>query len=662
MRLTSIGVISTVTLGILPFLPRLGLFYGAVSTKALLITLVTGIIALLGASLLLKESKRKSLKKRFFTIAIIAVLLALLVSSIAGVFFEHSLWADVLRSTGVLFIAHLAVLAYLMGKFLTEDDWVVIRRTIVISAGVFSVLSIVGVGGFGYSGHLLWFNLGQLGISLGNDTYAGVYLVLAFLLGCIELIRNKSSAWSKYLLTSLTLIGVSPFLFNTSLFFGRENVLTLIENPLLLLGSARASSLAFFAFLSFIAGWILLGRLKSRTWRNSLKKLWSGLFVASIIIGSATLLVPYGPVQKILFDETMSARFIVWNSLGPAIQERPFFGWGPENFDQAFERYFNKDLYARDGALEVWFSKAHNIVLDSLVSIGIIGSASLLLLLSAYIWVVIRAFRNKTVSELESVLLIALPFVHFIQLQTGFDTVVTLALLAVVGGYVLWLERKQLSVLRTTSLQRKITAAIMVLIGISSLAAYLIYEYPRQRALVEAVGGGSIEQRAELTKLALSRVSDFEGLHRSSTIFVEDLFSGDENTFPQDEKELLINTYIPLYKQAYERYLERQPEHYRARMNYAYLLLVDTSLGSDSIARAVEVIEGSYVLSPQNPLTYVLHAMAYVYSDNIAAAEAKVIEASQLHPGVEIVQDTAEWVAKQKQQYPKKNFLFIGNI
>jgi len=85
---------------------------------------------------------------------------------------------------------------------------------------------------------------------------------------------------------------------------------------------------------------------------------------------------------------TAQNRLMTWNSAYQGFKEKPFIGYGYENFYQVFDKYFNAKIYRHAGSV-VWFDRAHNMVFDRLITGGLIG---LLLYLSIlffpliYLW------------------------------------------------------------------------------------------------------------------------------------------------------------------------------------------------------------------------------------------------------------------------------------
>ena len=96
---------------------------------------------------------------------------------------------------------------------------------------------------------------------------------------------------------------------------------------------------------------------------------------------------------KILMGDRVSSiqtRLTMWETGWEAFKAKPLIGWGPEHFILASSAYYNPKA-AQYG--ETWFDRAHNKILDILVSQGIIGIVAFFALVGSAIWV---AWRDKT--------------------------------------------------------------------------------------------------------------------------------------------------------------------------------------------------------------------------------------------------------------------------
>lgn len=660
MKTSSLGFLAATFAALLPFFTLGYLLYGDVNSKYFLVVLFTDILVLTGAWALYKDKVSISLKGRYFLGALTIVLCTQYVSAILGVFPERSFWSDIFWSSGVLFLTHLAITMVLLGELLKEQDWSLVRKAIAVSSALFGFLTILGVQGFGATGKFLWVPLGELSLTIGNETYAGAYLLIAFFITLIERSRVKDGTEKIVLTVSAFLIGLSPLLTNIGIFFGRTPIADIFEHPALLLGSARSSSAALLALMVCVIGYLVIRRFVAEKFRVvSNIFLCIGVFVV-IAIGVGLLFVSGSPVQQAYIETSSAARPIVWEASYKAFLAKPMFGWGPENFNHAFEAHFDNRLFQEENLAEIWFERAHNVFLDTLVSVGVAGTLSFLLLIIAYLYVIYRAKKRKQISDVEAALLTALVPAHLLQMQTGFDTVVTYTLLALVGGYVMFLERSSGGE-RASVPGNKIAALLLCLLALTSFKFCFFDEYGRQSALINTLTSRSAAEQKTAIETSLARVSSFESLRMSSGSFIQGSLALLAEA-PTPQKTKLILEFTSIYEEHYKRYLAVQPDHYRARMNYAYLLLIQTTLGNNRISDAQQLIRDSYRLSPGNPITYILDSLSELYGGDLKEADRLMQEALAINPNIEFTQEAAAYLQKQKQQFPNISVLKITNL
>lgn len=659
MRFSPAGLLIAAVVVLLLFLPRFGLLYGAISSKAMLVIAAADLMLLMWTGTLYRKGKPDLNIKHPLVISIAVVVAIQLLAAVTGIFFAHSFWGDLARSTGVWFLLHIAFLAIASGHLLRSDDWTLVRRAAIVSGALYALFLTLGVHGIGLTAAFLWLDLGARGFLLGNETYSAMCLFLVAVLGAIEFIRSKSVTWRWISGTGVALIAVSPVVFNTGILLGRVSLSEVMQHPMLLLGLTRATGLVFFVFFAFLFGWWALSHIPYAGVRKWLKATVASVATLGVLFSSILLITPGSIVQEAFRDKTTIARYLVWESTSQAIWERPLLGWGPENFDRVFEERFTTELYEKEGKIEVWFDKAHNAVVDTFVSSGVLGLLSFVLLLGAYAFAVLRARRQGSASEAEEVVLLALPVAHFLQLQTAFDLVPTYALLAVIGGYVLSLEAKDAP---GSKQGRNATVAIIAVFGLASLGHLLFYDLPRQASLAYSLSEPRAEARRSSIDFALSRTSDFEGLHRTSNLYAESVLEEIKTAPNKSEVAKNARVYLAQYLAAYEKYLAAEPDHYRARMNYAYLLILDTEWGGERAGDARMILDESHNLSPGNPLTYALLVMAHVYEEDFTEAHAALAQMKSISSTAALTLDVETWLLRQEKEAPRRTFLWIINI
>lgn len=644
----------------LPFVTTDALFYGPINAKFFYVLFFAIMLTGIFAYQLFIRTRSVSLRGRWFLGALGLLLCTQYVTALLGVFAERSFWSDIFWSSGVLFLTHVVVMAFVLSEMLSPKDWGVARRAVAYSGGLFGFFTILGIQGFGFADRVLFLNFEHSGLTLGNETYAGVYLVLALVMALVELVRREGSRRTQYaLFGSVILIGLSPLLFNLGVLLGHAP----LASPLSLLGSARASSAAAFVLYGFLVMRALVCRLAPTVWVMRLVAGLGVLLVSGLTVMTSLLFVPGSSVQEAYIAESSAARVIVWGAAWKAVQERPFLGWGPENFNFALERHFDSRLFEEQNLAEIWFDRAHNIFLDTLVGSGLAGLVASLLLIVSFVVVVCRANGKGLIGDTEATLLVALVPLHLLQLQTGFDTVASYTLLALIAGYALTLERGLAGSAHplTNRLYVRGGAAFLSLLVVLSLGLIVIPEYMRQRALVETFKGGSFETQSALAKQSIARASSFESLRLSSASFLKGSLAllAEKPTADRVER---VRAFMRLYDEHYQTYLQMHPDHYRVRMNYAYLLIVMKALGDDRLADAQEILRDSYVLSPRNPLTYILDSITELYQGDLEAADKRMAEALAINADVEFTHAAAAYLERQKKTFPNLSILKLENL
>ena len=149
-------------------------------------------------------------------------------------------------------------------------------------------------------------------------------------------------------------------------------------------------------------------------------------------------------VAAIGFDDQSSKGRINALSAGLiAFQEKPFFGWGPENFTIAYDKHITKQMVS---VAATSFDQAHNKVLEELVTKGLVG---LIFYLAIWIYlanVFIRQYRRT--DSRNQILILGLGaglVTYFVQNLFLFDSVSTAGLFWVLVAFVISIDHGVLS-------------------------------------------------------------------------------------------------------------------------------------------------------------------------------------------------------------------------
>jgi O-antigen ligase len=169
----------------------------------------------------------------------------------------------------------------------------------------------------------------------------------------------------------------------------------IIIAPALIFTTTRAAILGLATALFYKFGW-------------QYKKLFAGVtLISCLAIGGMTLTRPLDWSQPSI-QQVMSSRSPMWALSLQAIKKRPFFGWGFDGFGIAYPYIrnpkktpivvnldqFTYDYITINGQVntrEIPTSKAHNLILDTTLSVGIIGLISYAGLWGYYIYSAINS-------------------------------------------------------------------------------------------------------------------------------------------------------------------------------------------------------------------------------------------------------------------------------
>lgn len=367
--------------------------------------------------------------------------LAIAVASFIGIialadFFGESpfksIWSNFERMEGLVSLLHFGAYFIVVGSVLnTQRLW---DKFFHISIGVSIFITLYGL--LQLAGE---FTIHQGGVRLdatfGNASYLAIYLVFHIFFTSLFLLRdtNKSihSIITSWLVGFGLFIGYYIYLFSYSnyldglgqvtngLFFvsivafaflifvrikeKKDYYFKKFIRPLLYVSVLVLQIIILYntatrgAILGFLGGSLLTALLIALFERErvSLKKVAIGIVVGVVIfIGGFlslknTSFIQDSPVlsrfASISLQSDGNARFMIWGMAIEGVKDRPLLGWGQENFNYVFNKYYDPRLYAQ----ESWFDRVHNIVLDWLVAGGILGLFSFLSILVFffyYLW------------------------------------------------------------------------------------------------------------------------------------------------------------------------------------------------------------------------------------------------------------------------------------
>ncbi|MBI5742637.1 MAG: O-antigen ligase family protein [Candidatus Niyogibacteria bacterium] len=403
---------------VLPFMAFIvpsDMFFPYITGKNFFFRVVAEIIFALWLLLALADKKyRPEISPLLY--AVTATIIVLILSTIFGANPYRSFWSNYERMEGL--ISHLHLFAYflVLAGSLKSDD---LRRWFLYALSVSGVLMAL-------YGWLQFFGWAQISMqsgpradgSFGNAAYMAVFMLFnVFLLAYIAL--SEKRVWLKWVFAAFIAIEV-PVIFFTAT---RGAILGLVGGAVIfavlfgLLGktqNVRRIALGLVGILALLAAFFFATKGTDFAKQN---------YILSRF-------------QDLSFKErTVESRFTIWKMSYEGFKERPILGWGIENYNQVFNKYYNPVMWKQ----EPWFDRSHNIVFDWLIAGGLAGLAAYLSIFGAAIYMLWRRVRELNWEPgmlAEASAITALFAAYFFNNLFVFDNLVSYYLFFSVLGFV----------------------------------------------------------------------------------------------------------------------------------------------------------------------------------------------------------------------------------
>jgi len=546
-----------------------GYFFPFVTPKTIFFRIVVDVILI--AYILLVLTNRKYLPKfNILTISVTVFFGILILTSFTGVNFEKSFWSTFERMTGLLTFFHLFVFFIILSSVFKERKYWERILTVSILVGVFLGLYVL-LGDAASS---------RGGGTIGNTSFLSAYLLFDIFFAII-LLFAKTGVWR--------------------IFYG-ATLAVLLATLFLNIEPTRGAIGAFFiGVFILIFGYMIFSR-------NKLLKKLAFILLVLVILGGI------GISQTSFFKEKFidikdlpgGARKVVWSMAFESWQEKPLLGWGPENFNIPFAKYFNPELPL---TFDVWYDRVHNIVLDVLVTSGILG---LLSYLSIFVIAIFGLIRNclKVVDKKNIFIplgMITLLAVYFLQNIWVFDMISTYMMFFLILAFISFLSFSNdtvvsttLSVNHKTSYLHLLTGVLLIITTIFTFYFGNIQPARASKYIVEGISS-PLEKAIPIFQKTIktSPMSIFE---------VPEQFSRKITGFTFDQKqnkEVLENGFT-VSAQVLKEGLVKNPQDFRFHLILGrhYNDFYHVTRDKEKLNQAQNYLEKTIELSPKNRQVY----------------------------------------------------------
>ena len=373
---------------LIPFLVSSSLFFPFITTKAFAWRIIVEIIFAGWILLALQDADYRP-KKSLILYSLFIFLGIIGLADLFGVAPLKSFWSNFERMEGYITLLHLGMFFLVISSVFKEVDWKRWWNVSLLTSFLmvlYSVLQLIG---------LKTINQGGVRVdgTLGNAIYLAVYMLFHIFIAFLFMWREWKNVALRWV----------------------YGLLILAQAFILYYTATRG------AILGLLGGLLAVAVLNVRNKESAFVRKGS----IATLVGLITLVGGFVAIKDAEFIQNSpvlsrfssltteelktQGRYFVWPIALEGAKERPFLGWGQENFNYIFNEHYRPEMYR----LEPWFDRAHNIFLDWAVAGGILGLLSYLLLYVALLYSIWRRSTNLTHTE-KSILtgLIAAYFFH----------------------------------------------------------------------------------------------------------------------------------------------------------------------------------------------------------------------------------------------------------
>jgi O-antigen ligase len=562
--------------------------------------------------ILVSQDKSYLPKKNLLLIAFLIYLFSMTLSTIFGVDPSRSFWSKFERMTGLL--TWICLFGFLMALSSIKEKihW---KKIFFVSLIIATFIATAGI--FEHLGFAAFKISDREGFTLGNTSFLGTYLLFNIFFA-LYLFFQKENIFS-FLKNKIGKIILKIFLV-ISIF---------LQLLVIYLQSARA------ALVSTLGGFLLIFLLwlSFLPQKKGIKILGRILLVSYILIcltGLILIFIP-GTILNKEFTKLASASRIITAEISlKAFKEKPILGWGPENFELAFNKYFDPRLFLPEYGGEIWFDRAHNIVFDNLVAGGIFGLVSYLFLFFSAVFYLFKSYLDKKTDFWTFAIFSACLLAYFVQNITVFDMISSLLMFVITLGFIISIASQEQ--------ERKI---FVFKLNYKNLLLFLIFPlifykfayqpFASDMLIIEAIKRENPEERVALYKktLSMSPVGKYQNREFFASISLSYIEENYQNYSLEDIKEELDFLLAELKKSE-----EESPLDLRNLLKLSSLLDTYAMLGSSKLALARDYGKKIIERFPNNPQSYWSLAQTEIISQNYQEALNLTKKAIEIEPRI----------------------------
>lgn len=420
-------------LWIIPFLPLYvasSMLFPFITGKNFAFRIIVEIVFVFWAGLAAANPLYRPKLTPLFKVATIFIAI-LFFADLFGANPYRSFFANYERMEGFMMLVHLYIYFIMLASVFTRRDWMFFFHATLVASLLVSYVGILQK--FGYKISLQ--GGFRVDSTIGNPTYLAAYLVFHVWI-LLMLMYQYWKVWWREAIYAAALIFELAIIYFTAT---RGAILALIATGILFLAALivwRPAPSVGTRDVTDIR--LQTSGVAARSLNRFAYAMLTILVVFSFLfwLMRGTDFVQQNQVLRRLtnysiHEDTIRARFMIWDMSWKGFLEHPILGWGQENYYLVFQKYYHPGLYND----EPWFDRSHNIFFDWLIHAGILGLASYLSIVGVACWAIFRAVQKGSVAFWSGLALVAAFLSHFMQNIFVFDSLNTYLLFFALLAY-----------------------------------------------------------------------------------------------------------------------------------------------------------------------------------------------------------------------------------
>ena len=284
---------------------------------------------------------------------------------------------------------------------------------------------------------------------------------------------------------------------------------------------------------------------------------------------------------------------MVWGMALRGFIENPILGWGQDNFNLVFNKYFNPGMYSQ----EPWFDRAHDVFFDWLIAGGLLGLLAYLSMFGVAIYTIWKKTDKLNFTLTDQAIFTGMFVAYFVQNIFVFDNLMSYTMFFTLLAYLHYGSKTTTVSVPTRKIVQasedelffvQFISSVVLIVLIFSIYFLNIKPIFTSKALIQALSTQDLKQGLVYFKKALSYKSF------GSSELREQLVQRTASLRGSNIDNALKLEYFNLAKDEMQKQIDSAPDDARYRV-FMTTLLSSYGLRDEALASAKKANE----LSPK---------------------------------------------------------------